>query len=108
MDYVKRVDWDVFPYGPNVDDECFSDTLRDIFSDEKCTLKTFRRNNIDKIIFANFNITLYIPKNVQGTFFNGHLVLTIFESFSNDFKSSEQTHSILIKILSKMSLIFGA
>ena len=42
MDYMNRVDWDVFSYGSNVpDDECLFDTLGDTDSDVKSPLKTF-------------------------------------------------------------------
>ena len=41
MDYMNRVDWDVFTYNSNVvDDECLIDTLGDTDSDIKSTLKT--------------------------------------------------------------------
>ena len=57
MDYVNRVDWDVFPYDPNVDDdESLSNTIEDTDSDVKSTLKTFRKNDINKIIFPHLNI----------------------------------------------------
>ena len=58
MDYVNRVDWDVFPYDSNVDDdESLSNTIEDTDSDVKSTLKTFRKNDIDKIIFPHLNIS---------------------------------------------------
>ena len=42
MDYMNRVDWDVFSYDSNVaDDECLFDTLGDTDSDVKSPLKTF-------------------------------------------------------------------
>ena len=57
MDYVNRVDWDVFPYDSNVDDdESLSNTIEDTDSDVKSTLKTFRKNDIHKIIFPHLNI----------------------------------------------------
>lgn len=57
MDYVNRVDWDVFPYDSNVDDdESLSNTIEDTDSDVKSILKTFRKNDIDKIIFPHLNI----------------------------------------------------
>ena len=55
--YINRVDWDVFPYSFNVDDnECLSDNLGDTDSDLKSTLKFFGKNNVDEIIFAHLNI----------------------------------------------------
>ena len=57
MDYVNRVDWDVFPDDSNVDDdESLSNTIEDTDSDVKSTLKTFRKNDIHKIIFPHLNI----------------------------------------------------
>ena len=57
MDYVNRVDWDVFPDDSNVDDdESLSNTIEDTDSDVKSTLKTFRKNDIYKIIFPHLNI----------------------------------------------------
>ena len=57
MDYVNRVDWDVFPDDSNVDDdESLSNTIEDTDSDVKSTLKTFRKNDINKIIFPHLNI----------------------------------------------------
>ena len=57
MDYVNRVDWDVFPDDSNVDDdESLSNTVEDTDSDVKSTLKTFRKNDIHKIIFPHLNI----------------------------------------------------
>ena len=50
---MKRVDWDVFPYDSNVDDEYLSDTLWDTDLDVK---STFRKINMNKIIFAHLNI----------------------------------------------------
>ena len=48
MGYMNRVDWDVFPYDPAVDnDKYLSDTLGDTDSEVKSTLKTFYKNNID-------------------------------------------------------------
>ena len=48
MGYMNRVDWDVFPYDPTVDDDKYlSDTLGDTDSEVKSTLKTFYKNNID-------------------------------------------------------------
>ena len=49
---MKRVDWDVFPYDSNVDDEYLSDALWDTDSDAK----SFRKINMNKIIFAHLNI----------------------------------------------------
>ena len=47
----------LFPYDSNVDDDkCLFDTLRGTGSDVKRFLKTFRKNNVDKIIFAHLNI----------------------------------------------------
>ena len=57
MDYVNRVDWDVLPDDSNVDDdESLSNTIEDTDSDVKSTLKTFRKNDIYKIIFPHLNI----------------------------------------------------
>ena len=57
MDYVNRVDWDVFSDDSNVDDdESLSNTIEDTDSDVKSTLKTFRKNDIHKIIFPHLNI----------------------------------------------------
>ena len=51
------VDLNFFPYDSNVDDDkCLFDTLRGTGSDVKRFLKTFRKNNVDKIIFAHLNI----------------------------------------------------
>ena len=48
MGYMNRVDWDVFPYDPTVDDDKYlSDTLGGTDSEVKSTLKTFYKNNID-------------------------------------------------------------
>ena len=48
MGYMNRVDRDVFPYDPTVDDDKYlSDTLGDTDSEVKSTLKTFYKNNID-------------------------------------------------------------
>ena len=46
---MNRVDWDVSPYDPTVDDDdkYLSDTLGDTDSEVKSTLKTFYKNNID-------------------------------------------------------------
>lgn len=69
MDYVKRVDWDVFPYGPNVDDECFSDTLRDTVSDEKCTLKNFWKEQYRQNYFRKLqHYTLHPEKRTRYVF----------------------------------------
>ena len=54
---MNRVDWDVFPYASNVDyDKFLFDALGDTCFDVKNTLKTFRKNGIDKIIFAHLHI----------------------------------------------------
>ena len=56
--YMNRVDWDIFPYDSNVDDDQYlSDTLGDTDSDVKNTLKTFHKNNMDKIIFTHLKIS---------------------------------------------------
>ena len=48
MGYMNRVDRDVFPYDPTVDDDKYlSDTPGDTDSEVKSTLKTFYKNNID-------------------------------------------------------------
>ena len=71
---MNRVDWDVFPYDSDVDDDDdddddtwsmmmmmmminLTDTLGDTDSEVKNALKTFRKNNIDKTIFAHFSIS---------------------------------------------------
>ena len=61
--YMNRVDWDVFPYDSDVDDDDIwsmmmvmminlTDTLGDTDSEVKNALKTFHKNNMDKTIFA--------------------------------------------------------
>ena len=57
MGYVNRVNWDVFPYDFNNDDDNDDvDKLGATDSDVKSTLKTFRKNDIHKIIFPHLNI----------------------------------------------------
>lgn len=59
MGYMSRVDWADFPYDSNVGDECLSHTLGDSDSDVKSIVKTFRKNNTDKIIFAHLNFSQF-------------------------------------------------
>ena len=73
--YMNRVDWNVYPYDSNVDNECLSDTLGDTDSDVK---STFRKNNMNKIIFALLNIDFVTNKSDElSDIIKGHCVKTV-------------------------------
>ena len=73
MGYMSRVDWADFPYDANVGDECLSHTLGDSDSDVKSIVKTFRKNNTDKIILAHLKINFIRNKFDQlSDMFKGH------------------------------------
>ena len=86
MCYMNRVNWDVFRYDSNVDDdECLSDILGDINSDIKNTLKIFHKSNIDQVVSAHLNINSIRSKFEQlSDMTEGHIDVLMISEFKLD------------------------
>ena len=86
MEYMNRIDWNVFPYDSNVVyDECLSDTLGDTDSDVKSTLNIFCKNNMDKVIFAHLKVNSIKNKFDQlRVMIKGHIDALMISKYKLD------------------------
>ena len=83
--FLNRVDWDIFSYVSNVDDACWLSDRQITDSTVKSTLNTFRKNNMDEIIFIHLNINSIRNKFYQldKSFPDGQFLI---EGYSSPFR----------------------
>ena len=56
LHHINRTDWSFIPYDLVTVNDCLSDTLEKAKSGTHSSLQTIRKDNLNKLIFANLNV----------------------------------------------------